>query len=61
MRDVFEKAGFDTEKLKQRRIANFQTFIEKAAQCEDGFADKRRKNHRREAQTDEAKFVKRLK
>lgn len=60
MREIFTEAGFDTEKLGQKRLENFQANIEKAAQREDGFADKRSENHRQEAQTDEAKLLKRL-
>ena len=61
MRKIFTEAGFDTEILGQKRLENIQANIEKAAQREDGFADKRSNNHRHDAQTDEAKLLKRLK
>ena len=60
MREIFTEAGFDVEKLGQKRLDNLQACIEKAAQREDGFADRRSNNHRHEAQTDEAKLLKRL-
>ena len=60
MRKIFAEAGFDIEKLGQKRLENFQASIEKAAQSEDGFTDKRSNNHRQEAQTDEANLLKRL-
>jgi len=60
-REIFTEAGFDTEILGQKRLENFQTRLEKDAQREDGFADKRSSNHRHEAQNDEAKLLKRLK
>jgi hypothetical protein len=60
MREIFTEAGFGVEKLGQKRLANFQACIEKAAQREDGFADRRSNNHRHDAQTDEAKLLKRL-
>jgi len=59
-REIFTEAGFDTEILGQKRLENFQTRLEKDAQREDGFADKRSGNYRHEPQTDEAKFLKRL-
>ena len=60
MREIFTEAGFDIDKLGHKHLENFQANIEKAAQREDGFADKRSNNHRQEAQTDEAKLLKRL-
>ena len=61
IRDIFLEADFDVEKLGQKRLENFQYKIEKAARRENGFADKRSGNYRHEAQTDEAKLLKRLK
>ena len=60
-RDIFIEAGFDVEKLGQKRLDNFQLRLEKESQREGGFADKRSENCRREAQTDEANLLKRLK
>lgn len=61
IREIFTGAGFDVEKLGAQRLNNFQTRLEGYAQREDGFADKRCGNCRHEAQTDEAKLLKRLK
>ena len=60
MRQVFEEAGFDTEKLGQMRLMNFQNRLEKYSQREEGFSDKRSGNCRKEVQTDEAKLRKKL-
>ncbi len=60
IREIFAEAGFDVEKLGSKRLENFQTRLEKEAEREEGFADRRSGNHRREAQTDEAKLLKRL-
>lgn len=60
MCQIFEEAGFDTEKLGQTRLINFQTRLEKYSQREEGFSDKRFGNYRKEAQTDEAKLRKKL-
>ena len=60
-REIFIGAGFDVEKLGQKRLENFQHRLEKEARREEGFTDKRSDNSRREAQSDEAKLIKRLK
>ena len=60
MRQIFEEAGFDTEKLGQMRLMNFQNRLEKYSQREEGFSDKRSNNCRKEAQTDEARLRKKL-
>lgn len=61
IREIFSEAGFDSEKLGNKRLENFQTRLEKEAEREEGFADKRSGNSRQEAQTDEAKLLKRVK
>lgn len=61
MREIFTEVGFDVEKLGSKRLENFQTRLEKEAEREEGFADRRSGNHRQEAQTDETKLLKRLK
>lgn len=61
IREIFAESGFDVEKLGTQRLNNFQTRLEGYAQRGDGFADKRSGNFRHEAQTDEAKLLKRLK
>ena len=61
IREIFTEAGFSIEKLGQKRLENFQARVEKEAEREGGFTDKRVNNHRREAETDEAKLRKRLK
>ena len=61
IREIFTEVGFDVEKLGQKRLDNFQLRLEKEAQREEGFADKRSRNHRHEAQSDEANLLKRLK
>jgi transposase-like protein len=60
-REIFTEVGFDVEKLGSKRLENFQTRLEKEAEREEGFADRRSGNHRQEAQTDETKLLKRLK
>ena len=37
IREIFKEAGFDIEKLGQKRLENFQTKVEKLAQRESGF------------------------
>ena len=61
IREIFTEVGFDVEKLGQKRLDNFQLRLEKEAQREEGFADKRSRNHRHEAQSNEANLLKRLK
>ena len=61
MREIFTEVGFGVEKLGSKRLENFQTRLEKEAEREEGFADRRSGNHRQEAQTDETKLLKRLK
>ena len=60
IREIFKEAGFDIEKLGQKRLENFQTKIEKLAQRESGFSDLRCSNYRHESESDEAKLKKRL-
>ena len=60
IREIFVEAGFDIEKLGQKRLENFQARVEKEAEREGGFSDKRRNNHRHEAESDSAKLKKRL-
>lgn len=61
IREIFTEVGFDVEKLGQKRLDNFQLRLEKEAQREEGFEDKRSGNCRQEAQSDEANLLKRLK
>ena len=60
IREIFLEAGFNIEELGQRRLENFQARVEKEAEREEGFTDKRKSNYRHEAETDEAKLRKRL-
>ncbi len=61
IREIFTEAGFDIEKLGQKRLENFRERVEKEGEREEGFTDKRLGNFRHETQTDEAKLRKRLK
>ena len=61
IREVFLEAGFDIDKLGQKRLEDFQTRIEKLSQREEGFVDLRCNNYRKESESDEVKLKKRLK
>lgn len=57
---IFEEAGFDVEVIGKKRMENFRTNVEKAADREEGFADLRHNNHRHEATSTEAQLEKML-
>ena len=42
MREIFTEAGFDIEKLGEKRIQNFRSHLLDKADDEAGFADKRK-------------------
>ena len=60
-RQIFQEAGFDIEKLGQKRLENFQALVEKLGQRENGFVDLRCNNYRKENESDESKLKKRIK
>lgn len=60
VRDVFRAAGFDVAVIGEKRMENFRSSVEKQADREGGFADKRADNRRREAQSTEAKQAQRI-
>ena len=60
MREIFTEAGFDIEKLGERRIGNFRSHLLKKASEETGFADKRKDKSLQAPQSTEAQMMKRI-
>ena len=52
-RQIFKENGFDVEVLGEKRLLNFQSSIEKQAEREEGFVDKRTNNQRKPAKDSE--------
>ena len=60
MREIFKEAGFDVEKIGDKRIQNFRNHLFEKANTDSNFEDKRINNRRKEAQSTEAQMAKRL-
>ena len=61
IREIFAEAGFDCEKLGDKRLQNFKTKLLEQANRECGFDDQRKNNSRRESQSAEAELTKKIK
>lgn len=60
-KEIFTEAGFDYEKLGDKRLQNFRNKMMAQAERECGFEDQRRNNGRKEAQSTEAQLEKKIK
>ena len=60
MREIFEAAGFDVERLGRKRLENFRLHLMKKADEEDGFSDKRKDKSKQAPQSTEAQMAKRI-
>ena len=60
MREIFETAGFDVERLGRKRLENFRLHLMKKADEEDGFSDKRKDKGKQAPQSTEAQMAKRI-
>ena len=60
MREIFEAAGFDVERLGRKRLENFRLHLMKKADEENGFSDKRKDKSKQAPQSTEAQMAKRI-
>ena len=60
MREIFEEAGFDVEKLGTKRLENFRASLMKKAAEETGFSDKRKDKSLQAPPSSEAALQKRI-
>ena len=60
MREIFTEAGFDVEKLGEKRIQNFRSHLMDKADDERGFADKRKEKSMQAPPSTEAQMMKRI-
>ena len=60
MREIFTEAGFDVEKLGEKRIQNFRSHLMDKADDERGFADKRKEKSIQAPPSTEAQMMKRI-
>ena len=60
MREIFEAAGFDIERLGRKRLENFRLHLMKKADDEDGFSDKRKDKSKQAPLSTEAAMAKRI-
>ena len=60
MREIFTEAGFDVEKLGEKRIQNFRSHLMDKADDERGFADKRKEKSIQAPPSSEAQMMKRI-
>ena len=60
MREIFTEAGFDVEKLGDKRIQNFRSHLMHKATDESGFADKRKDKSLQAPPGTEAQMMKRI-
>lgn len=60
MREIFTEAGFDVEKLGEKRIQNFRSHLMEKADDEAGFADKRKEKSIQAPLSTEAQMMKRI-
>ena len=60
MREIFTEAGFDVEKLGEKRIQNFRSHLMDKADDETGFADKRKEKSIQAPLSTEAQMMKRI-
>ena len=60
MREIFTEAGFDVEKLGEKRIQNFRSHLMEKADDEAGFADKRKEKSIQVPLSTEAQMMKRI-
>ena len=60
MREIFTEAGFDIEKLGEKRIQNFRSHLLDKADDEAGFADKRKEKSMQAPPSTEAQMMKRI-
>ena len=60
-KEIFTEAGFDCEKLGDKRLQNFRNKMMAQAERECGFEDQRKYNNRKEAQSTEAQLEKKIK
>lgn len=60
-KEIFTEAGFDCEKLGDKRLQNFRSKIMEQSERECGFEDQRKYNSRKEAQSNQAQLEKKIK
>lgn len=60
MREIFTEAGFDVEKLGEKRLRNFRNGLMQKATEEAGFADKRKDKTVQGPPSTEAQMMKRI-
>lgn len=60
MREVFMEAGFDVEKLGEKRMQNFRQKLLARVGNESGFADKRKDKSQQAPPSTEAQMMKRI-
>lgn len=60
MREVFTEAGFDVEKLGEKRMQNFRQKLLARVGNESGFADKRKDKSQQAPPSTEAQMMKRI-
>lgn len=60
MREIFAEAGFDVEKLGEKRLRNFRNGLMQKATEETGFADKRKDKTQQSPPSTEAQMMKRI-
>ena len=60
MREIFTEAGFDVEKLGEKRIQNFRSHLMEKATDKAGFADKRKDKSIQAPLSTEAQMMKRI-
>lgn len=60
MREIFTAAGFDVEKLGNKRIQNFRSKLLARASMETGFTDKRKDKNLQAPLSTEAQMMKRI-
>lgn len=60
MREIFTEAGFDVEKLGDKRLQNFRNKLMQKAAEETGFADKRKDKSIQAPLSTEARMMKRI-
>lgn len=60
-REIFTEAGFDCEKIGDKRLQNFKLKLMEQAGRECGFEDQRKNNSRKKSQSTEAELEKKIK
>lgn len=60
-KEIFTEAGFDCEKLGDKRLQNFRSKMMAQSERECGFEDQRKNNSRKEAQSTQAQLEKKIK